>query len=192
MRFSAKRSAVSDQPRFLSHPQSAAPRSFRRTHRASTELVDRRGRSCRFASAFSGTVSAPTSPLARGAVPVVAPFVRSGIGGPKSGGSRSTPQLTLLDLPASDDPTWPTPGENGRLLEARPSSMMEAARVRKGILRSLRAAIPPVHRTRRRAARQARTGVGGWGDYFSDTTSPLIYRTVGRHNARKFHIFLEN
>jgi hypothetical protein len=102
------------------------------------------------------------------------------------------PQLTLLDLPASDDPTRPTPGENGRLLEARPSSMMEAARVRKGILRSLRAAIPPVHRTRRRAARQARMGVGGWGDYFSDTTSPLIYRTIGRHNARKFHIFLEN
>jgi hypothetical protein len=102
------------------------------------------------------------------------------------------PQLTLLDLPASDDPTWPTPGENGRLLEARPSSMMEAARVRKGILQSLRAAIPPVHRTRRRAVRQARTGVGGWGDYFSDTTSPLVYRTVGCHNALKFHIFLEN
>jgi hypothetical protein len=35
-------------------------------------------------------------------------------------------------------------------------------------------------------------GLEPGADYFSDTTFPLIYRTVRPHNALKFHIFPEN
>jgi hypothetical protein len=96
---------------------------------ASTALADPRWPLIVFGSEFSGTRAAPTSSLAMGAVRLLEPSFATASAVASCGSSWCAPPLTLLEpcTPASDDPIWLTPSENGCLLPACPSPMMDAA-----------------------------------------------------------------